>query len=107
MLPFLAFVLLWYCVGLRVAGWRAFGAEEIVVDRDTLYWSRAALFWKRRLEIPTKDITHVRAVTPWHRLSNRVEFTALGKQRSIGDMLLRDETAEVANALKRAIGAAG
>jgi len=77
MLPFLAFVLLWYFIALRVAGWRAFGVEEIVVDGDMLCWTRTALFWKRRLEIPTKEITHVVAVTPWHRLSNHAEFTAL------------------------------
>jgi hypothetical protein len=106
-LPFLAFVLLWYFVGLRLFGWRAFGVEEIVVHGDTLCWTRTALFWKRRLEIPTNEITHVRAVTPWHTLSNRVEFTALGRQRTIGDMLLRDETAEIAHALKKAVGVAG
>jgi hypothetical protein len=106
-LLFLAFVLLWYFVGLRVAGWRAFGVEEIVVHEDTLRWTRIALFWKRRLEIPTREITQVRAVTPWHTLSNRVEFTALGRRRTIGDMLLRDEATEIEHALKKAIGVAG
>jgi hypothetical protein len=104
MLPFLAFVLLWYLVGMRVAGWRAFGVEEIVIDRNTLCWTRTALFWKRRLEIPTKEITRVTAVTPWHRLSNHVEFSALGRQRNIGDMLLGDETTELAHTLKKSIG---
>ena len=33
LLPFLAFILLWYVVGLRVTVWRVFGVEEIVVDR--------------------------------------------------------------------------
>jgi len=107
MLPFLTFVLLWYFVGMRVAGWRAFGVEEIVIEGDTLRWTRTALFWKRRLEIPTKEITHVVAVTPWHRLSNHVEFTALGRQRTIGDMLLGDETTELAHALKKSVGVAG
>ena len=107
MLAVLAFVFLWYFIGLGVAGWRAFGVEEIVVHGDTLCWTRTALFWERRFEIPTKEITHVRAVTPWHALSNRVEFTALGTQRTIGDMLLRDETTEIAHALKKAIGVAG
>ena len=107
MLPFLAFVLLWYFVVLRVAGWRAFGVEEIVINGDTLCWTRTALFWKRRLEIPMREITHVKAVTPWHRLSNHVEFTALGRQRSIGDMLLCDETTELAHALKKSVGLAG
>jgi hypothetical protein len=107
MLAVLAFVFLWYFIGLGVAGWRAFGVEEIVVHGDTLCWTRTALFWERRFQIPTKEITHVRAVTPWHALSNRVEFTALGTQRTIGDMLLRDETTEIAHALKKAIGVAG
>jgi hypothetical protein len=106
-LPFLAFILLWYLIGLRLAVWRAFGVEKIVVDGGILCWTRTALWWKRRLEISTKDITHVKAVTPWHALSNRVEFTALGRRRTIGDMLLRDESAEVAHALNGAIGVAG
>jgi hypothetical protein len=107
MLPFLAFVLIWYFVAMRVAGWRAFGVEEIMIEDETLCWTRTALFWKRRLEIPTKEITHVIAVTSWHRLSNHVEFTALGRQRIIGDMLLGDETTELAHALKKSLGVAG
>jgi hypothetical protein len=106
-LPFLAFVLLWYFVGLRVAGRRAQGVEEIVVKGGTLRWTRIALFWKRRLEIPTKEIAQVRAVTQWHTLSSRVDFTAFGRQRTIGDMLLRDETTEIEHAPKKAIGMAG
>ena len=106
MLPFLAFFLFWYFVAMRVAGWRAFGVEEIVIDGDTLCWTRTAPFWKRRLEIPTREITHVTAITPWHRLSNHVEFSALGRQHTIGDMLLGDETTELAQALKKSIGVA-
>src|SRR5215472_18965575 len=91
-LPFLAFVLVWYLIALRLSVWRAFGIEEIVVDGGVLYWTRTALWWKRKVEVPIMDITEVKAVTPWHALSNRVEFTARGTRRSIGDMLLRDET---------------
>jgi hypothetical protein len=37
-------------------------------------------------------------------LSNRVEVTIGSKQQTIGDMLLRDEAAELANRLRNAIG---
>ena len=41
-LPFLAFILLACLTGLRVAVWRVFGVEEVVVDRGMLYWTRTA-----------------------------------------------------------------
>jgi hypothetical protein len=103
-LPFLAFILIWYFVGLRVGVWRAFGVEKVVIEADMLRWTRTALWWKRNVEIPTGEVTEVRAVTPWHALSNRVEFTALGLRRKVGDMLLRDETAELADELRHAVG---
>ena len=105
--PFLAFFLLWYVVVLWVAGWRGFGIEDIRIDGGMMCWTRTALFWKRRLEIPLKDITRAEAVTAWHTLGNRVELTVLGRRRKIGDMLLRDEAAELALALKRAVGVRG
>lgn len=101
--PFFAFILLWYVVGVRIALWRAFGVEQITMERGVLSWVRTALFWMRRLEIPTAEITSVKAITPWHALSNRVEFTASGHRRCIGDMLMRDEATELAHELTRAI----
>jgi hypothetical protein len=103
-LPFLAFILIWYLIGLRVGVWRAFGVEQVVIEGDILRWTRTALWWKRDVEIPTSEVTEVRAVTPWHALSNRVEFTAHGRRRKVGDMLLRDETAELAHELRHAVG---
>jgi hypothetical protein len=105
-LPFLAFVLLWYAIGVRIALWRLFGVEELIVEHGVMRWSRKALFWMRHLEVQTKDITSVRAVTPWHAQSNRVEFTALGKRRSVGDMLLLDEAIELSEKLRKAVGSA-
>jgi|HubBroStandDraft_1064217.scaffolds.fasta_scaffold49829_2 hypothetical protein len=104
LLPFLAFIVLWYVIGLRIGVWRAFGVEEIVVGGGTLCWTRTALYWIRKLEIQTMNITEVRALTPWHALSNRVEFTAHKQRYVIGDMLLRDETTELAEHLRHAVG---
>jgi hypothetical protein len=104
--PFLGFVVLWYVIGVRIALWRLFGVEKLIVESGVMRWTRKALFWARQLEVPTKDITGVRAVTPWHAQSNRVEFTALGKRRSIGDMLLRDEAIELSEKLRNAVGPA-
>lgn len=104
LLPFLAFVLFWYILGVRITLWRLFGVEALIVERGVMRWTRKALFWVRELEVQTKEITDVRAVTPWHSLSNRVEFTALGKRRNIGDMLLRDEAIELSEMLRKALG---
>jgi hypothetical protein len=105
-LLFAAFIALWYSIALRVSLWRSFGTEEVIVEDGKLRWTRKALFWVRRLEIPTQGITGVDAVTPWHALSNRVEVTALGRRQKIGDMLLRDEAMELAQRLRHAIGLA-
>jgi hypothetical protein len=102
-LPILAFVLLWHVIAARIALWRLFGVEELILQHGVMRWTRKALFWVRRLEVETKDITGVRAVTPWHGQSNRVEFTARGKRRSIGDMLLRDEAIELSEKLRKAV----
>jgi hypothetical protein len=105
--PFIAFVLLWYVLGLRFAVWRAFGVEEIIIESGRLRWIRTALLWSRELDIPATDITEIKAVTPWHALSNRVEFTARGWHHTIGDMLLRDEANELAHELRHRISLAG
>jgi hypothetical protein len=103
-LPVLAFIFLWYAVGIRIALWRSFGVEELLIEGGVMRWTRKALFWVRQLEIETKEITDARAVTPWHEQSNRVEFTALGKRQKIGDMLLRDEAIELCEKLRKAVG---
>ena len=103
-LPFLAFIVLWYAVGLRIALWRSFGVEEVVVENNVLRWTRKALFWVRNVEIPMKDITDVRSITPWHSLGNRVEVTAHGKRHKVGDMLGRDEAVELSDQLQKAVG---
>jgi hypothetical protein len=77
------------------------------VGGGTLRWTRTALCWMREFEIPTMEIKEVRALTPWHALSNRVEFTAHKRRYVIGDMLLRDETTELAEQLRHAVGLKG
>jgi membrane protease YdiL (CAAX protease family) len=104
LLPFIAFILVWYITALRIGLWRSFGIERIVVQHGIFQWNRTALFWKRNVELPTTEISQVKAVTPWHGLSNRVEVTIGSKQQTIGDMLPRDEAAELANRLRNAIG---
>ena len=98
------FLIVLYVLALRVGAWRAFGKEQIVLEDGVLRWTRTALFWKRNLEIPAKDITAVNPVTPWHGQSNRVEFAAHGKRKRIGDMLARDETWELAYRLRHQLG---
>jgi uncharacterized membrane protein YqjE len=100
----IAFIVVWYIMGLRLAVWRTFGVEHITVEDGVLHWKRTALCWVRELVIPTKNIVALAAVSPWHSLSNHVEFTALGKRRKIGDMLLRVESCELAELLRRAVG---
>src|SRR3989442_15970610 len=46
----IAFVVVWYLVGLRIAMWRAFGLEKIVVKGQTVLWSRKALWWARTVQ---------------------------------------------------------
>jgi uncharacterized membrane protein len=107
LLPFVGFLILWYLIGLRFSVWRAFGTEEISVNGGILHWTRTALCWKRDFETATADVTEVRAVTPWHSLSNRVEFTSRGRQHAVGDMLLRDEANELAHELRQALALRG
>lgn len=102
--PFLAFIILWYAVGLRIALWRSFGEEELVVENHGLHWTRKALFWVRSVEIPVTEIKDVRAITPWHSLSNHVEFTVRGRRHKVGDMLGRDEAVELSDELQKVVG---
>jgi len=101
-LPFIAFGLLAYFIGIRVGIWRAFGVEQIVIEKGLFSWTRTALFRRRKVELPVAEITVVITATPWHGLSNRVEFMAGKRIFRIGDMLRRDETYELAWLLRRA-----
>jgi hypothetical protein len=83
--------------------WEVFGVEEVIVQDGTLRWTRTALFWKRRFETITADISSVEAITPWHSLRNRVEFTAHRRRYTIGTKLLSSEARELASALKHAL----
>lgn len=103
-LPFLAFIIVWYAVALRIGLWRGFGVEEIVVEKGRLRWERTAWKWRRQFETNLSDISDLEAITPWHALSNRVVFTCGGRSHTIGDMLLRDEADQIAEELALAAG---
>jgi hypothetical protein len=103
-LPFVAFILVWYALAVRIGLWRAFGVEELVVENGRLHWERTAWKWHREFETNLSDISDVEARTPWHALANRVVFTCSGRTHTIGDMLLQDEANEIADELARAAG---
>lgn len=103
-LPFLAFIFVWYGMAVRIGLWRAFGVEEIVVEEGRLHWERTAWKWHRQFETNLSDISDVEAKTPWHALANRVVFTCSGRRHTVGDMLLQDEANEIADELARAAG---
>src|SRR5581483_10786934 len=96
-LPVFALGLMCYVIAIGMAVWGAFGVEEIVVEAGTLRWTRTRI-------ILFTDITAIKAITPWYGLDNTIEITAGGKQRRLGDKLLRDEAIEVAKHLRRAVG---
>lgn len=98
----IGFIFLWYYIAVRIGMWRGFGVEQIIIGNRMFSWTRTALFWKRNLELPLVEIAAVETVTPWHDLSNHVEFMAQGRRYKIGDMLRRDETSELADVLRRA-----
>lgn len=83
--------------------WALFGVEEVIVQDGTLRWTRTALFWKRRFETVTANISSVEAITPWHSLNNRVAFIVSERRYTVGQKLLRDEAMELASALKHAL----
>jgi hypothetical protein len=96
------FILLWYFGAVRIGMWRAFGVERIVIDNGMFLWTRTALFWKRKLELPVTELAAIETKAPWHDLSNHVGFAARGKRYRIGGMLRRDETRELAEVLRSA-----
>lgn len=98
----IGFVLLWYSLAVRIGLWRAFGVEQVVIENGMFLWTRTALFWKRELDLPVAEITGLKTVTPWHDLSNHVEFIARSRRYRIGDMLRRDETYILAEDIRRA-----
>jgi hypothetical protein len=63
---------------------------------------RTAGWWKRNLEFDLSEVSTVEAKTPWHGLSNRVEFSYRGRRYVVGDMLLHGEALEIAEELSRA-----
>ena len=107
LLPFVLFIMVWYAMAIRLGLWRAFGVEEIVIKHGKLQWKRTAGWWRRNFEASVSEISTVEARTPWHALSNRVEFSCKGRRYTIGDMLQRDEANEIAIELELAAGLHG
>ena len=103
LLPLPALIAIAYLIGAHICLWEAFGREEIVVQDGLLRWTCRVLWWKEELEVPVRDISDVRAVTPWHG-GNRVELTARGRSYRVGEIILRDEATHMAHALRRAAG---
>jgi hypothetical protein len=93
-----------YCAAFRVIFWQAFGVDDIVVERGRLHWSAKALWFKQEAEFPIGEISQVKAVTSWFGKRNHVEMTVGGRRYLVGNRLLMDETTELADALKRALG---
>lgn len=104
LLPFFLFIFVWYGLALRTGLWRGFGVEELVMENGHLHWKRTAWKWHRSLDASLSDISDVKARTPWHALSNRVEFVCTGRRYAVGDMLLQDEANEIAQELQKAAG---
>jgi hypothetical protein len=104
LLPFAGFVVLWYTIGYRIFLWRSFGVEEVVISQGILHWRRKASWWKRNFEAAESEITDVISKTPWHGLSNHVEFVYRGRSYSIGDMISHDEAHEITHVLGGALG---
>jgi hypothetical protein len=99
---FFGFIVLWYLLALSIGLGRLFGIEEITVKRGVLCCARKTLWWRQAVEIPTCEITEVKAIISW--LNNHVEIVAPGRVHAVGDMLLRDEADQLARALRRAVG---
>jgi len=102
--PLIALGLVSYAIALLIAGWGAFGIEEITIQADTLRWTRRVLRWSCTRNIAIADITEIRAITPWHGLANTVEVRTRRNQQRIGDKLLHDEAIQLAHQLRQAVG---
>lgn len=83
--------------------WKAFGIEEILVEKGVLQLTRTALWCERRSRIAAGDISEIAAITPWHG-RNHLEFTVKGRRHAVGEMILRDEATQIAHELRRAVG---
>ena len=103
-LPVLALGLICYIIAIAMGIWGAFGVEEVVVEADTLRWTRTALTWQRTRSIPIGDVTEIKAITPWHGIDNTVEVAANRSRQRIGDRMLQEEAMELAQHLRRAVG---
>ena len=94
-----------YLVFLRRMIWEGFGVDEIMVHGGMLHWTAKAWWFRQELELPTSEISEVKAVTRWwNRQGSHVEFTSGKRRYMVGDGLMLDETVELAQALKHAIG---
>jgi hypothetical protein len=93
-----------WLMAARALIWRSFGVDEIVIQGGRLQWTSRALWLKQELEMPASEISEVKPVTPWHAMRNHVEFTCGSRRYLVGDGLLQEETVELAQAMKHAVG---
>jgi hypothetical protein len=93
-----------YCAVMLALFWASFGREEIEVANGVMRWTCKALWWVRKIEIPASEISGLKAITPWYG-NNHVEIVVTdGRRGKIGDRLLHDETVQLSQALRDAIG---
>lgn len=93
-----------YCAVMLALFWASFGKEEVEVKNGIMRWTRTALWWVRKIEIPANEISELKAITPWHG-NNHVEIVVNdGRRGEIGARILRDEATELAEALSQAVG---
>jgi hypothetical protein len=93
-----------YCAVMLALFWASFGNEEIRVENGVMRWTRTALWWVRKIEIPANEISELKAITPWYG-NNHVEIVVNdGRRGEIGGRILRDEATELAQGLSDALG---
>jgi len=99
----IAFLLLWFTVGLRIILERLCSLE-LSVGRGIFRLRYQISRWRRDIEARQDDVTAVIAKARWY--GNRLNVTMNGKTYSLGDIL--DEDMEiVARELRRALPEAG
>jgi hypothetical protein len=95
----IAFLLVWFIVGLRLILERI-SSVELSVRGGIFRWSYRIWRWRRDLEARQDDVTAVISKARWY--GNRLIVTMNGRTYSLGE-LLRDDMEMVARELRRAL----
>jgi len=73
--------------------------------RDScLYSTKRALGWTRSFQAEQSEITTVAAGRRWLEDNNYVEIVCHGRTHRIGEKILREESHQIAEALKHTLG---